>query len=82
MYFLGEAKWDFIILLGNNIQISAEIEDKEFLEKVQKGTIVVSANMRIRVILKNRRKINLNGDIIGKSTYKIIKVLDINIPKK
>jgi hypothetical protein len=80
MYFYGDAKWDFVLNVGNKPTITADIEDKDFLTKVHNGDISVSAVMRILVDLIVRTKKDENNKVLGKPTYIISKVKEIKSP--
>lgn len=80
LYFQGEAKWDFILQIGNQSTISATIEDEDFLTKIRTGNISVTSETKLFVELKVQTKTDKDGKNIGKPQYFITKVINHKEP--
>lgn len=78
--FVGDTKWDFIILM-NSQNISASIEDTEWLKNVQDGKVNLCAGTTIRASIRFRYQLDKNGNKDGKTKYAILKVLEVSEPK-
>lgn len=79
--FVGDGKWEFISMINNDV-LSASIEDEEFMKKVHSGDVFLSADTRLQVQLRCRRKEGENGEQLGKINYAVMKVLEIHNPNR
>lgn len=70
---IGDSKWNLFL---NNSRITAEIEDKYFLNRVRAGDILFSGNTKMNVTLVSRFKSTTEGlpEPNTKATYRITKV--------
>ena len=69
--FLGDSKWSFYY---QGKAINASIEDKQFMEAVKNGRIMLYAGIRIPVLMKIEAIFNERIEIV-KTNYTILKVL-------
>jgi len=73
--FIGKSKWSFIM---RNKTIQASIEDDEWLEKVQNGSININAKDCIHVQLEITTDLDSLGfPILGSEKYTVLKVLEL-----
>lgn len=80
--FSGDTKWDVKISLLDNKSVSVSVEDAEFLEKIQKGEIGLSATTRIFAQFESKARIGKNGESNGSTKYSLKKVFEIHqLPK-
>lgn len=70
---IGDSKWNLFL---NTTRITANIEDKVFLERVRAGEILFSGNTTMQVTIVSRYRVNQQGlpESRSKATYRITKV--------
>lgn len=79
--FIGDARWGFVTLLYGR-KLSANVEDKEFLERFRNGQIILTPRTELLVELTYRMKRNCFGDATEVLSYSVTKVLEIKSPPK
>ena len=79
--FIGDARWGFVTLLYGR-KLSANVEDKEFLERFRNGQIILTPRTELLVELTYRMKRNSFGDATEVLSYSVTKVLEIKSPPK
>lgn len=71
--FLGKTKWEF---KNNKKNISANIDDKEWLKKFQKGELDIRPGDALSVILYEKIFYSIDGEVVDEETT-VIKVNEV-----
>ena len=73
----GDSMWNVVYKRGENVSI----EDTEWLERFQKGVESAPPGSWLDVDLEETYPINEDGESIGRSSFKIVKIHGVDLPK-
>ena len=74
----GDSMWNVVYKRATNVSI----EDAEWLERFQKGMESAPPGSWLDVELEETYLINEEGESIGTSLFKIVKIYGVDLPKK
>lgn len=77
----GETQWEMILAAYGSRTLLVDVEDREFLSRVQAGDISFSAKTRIDGKFIIRTQKDNRGNIVGRPKVSLIQVVDVNEAK-